>query len=560
MTSRLRAALISSAALVFLLSGLTEAGVIRSVRYSGAAAISDAELAKRSLLRTGEAYSDSLVSHEAARIDSLYFSIGFVGAQVSIDTSAAADGVDVLLVIREGEPARIGSVSVSGAELIGSADAAKRVRPLAGERFDPFALEESLRGLLMFYNESGYPYAQVWLTGFQYLPATNEVELTVSVSEGECSRIARVVFDGIAKTDSSIALRISRLEPGSMYGEKRVASATKYLRGSGYFESVGEARLERPSSGAVDVVISVREIERSNLFQGAIGFSRNEQGDYVLNGSIDLELRNIAGTGRRARFNWLNDGERYSKFALKFREPFLFSSMVSLDAELSQVIEDSVYMWNSGGLYAGIPLGPALSLVAGAAADRNVPSSGELLRSVRERFRVGVASAGPAEALAFSAFVEGAYRKSYFTENRSERDGELLYRVEGSAARGAWRNQSVFARFVAEAVHATGEIPLAELFPLGGATTLRGYREGQFRGERVVFANFEYRFGEGGWLFLFDDVGAYFRGGDGWTARNGAGFGLRSESPRGIVVLSFGVGEELSLEGTRIHISLIEKF
>jgi len=219
-----------------------------------------------------------------------------------------------------------------------------------------------------------------------------------------------------------------------------------------------------------------------------------------------------------------------------------------------------VYMWNSGGLYAGIPLGPALSLVAGAAADRNVPSSGELLRSVRERFRVGVASAGPAEALAFSAFVEGAYRKSYFTENRSERDGELLYRVEGSAARGAWRNQSVFARFVAEAVHATGEIPLAELFPLGGATTLRGYREGQFRGERVVFANFEYRFGEGGWLFLFDDVGAYFRGGDGWTARNGAGFGLRSESPRGIVVLSFGVGEELSLEGTRIHISLIEKF
>jgi outer membrane protein assembly factor BamA len=559
MTSRSKAALLSSAALVFMLSGPTEAEVIRSVRREGASAISAADLAKGSFLRAGAAYADSLASNEAARIDSLYFSIGFVGARVRVDTSAAADGVDVLLEIQEGEPTRVGAVSVSGTELIEAADAAKRVRPATGDRFDPFALEESLRALLMFYNESGYPYAQVWLTGFRYVPASNTVELAVSVSEGVRSRIGRVVFEGIAKTDSAVALRTSRLEPGSVYGEKRVANAAKYLRASGYFESVGEARLERPSGGAVDVVIPVRDIERSNLFQGAVGFSRKEGGDYVLNGSVALELRNIAGTGRRAHFDWLNNGERYSRFLLKYREPFLFSSMVSLDAELSQVIQDTVYMWNAGGLYAGVPIGAAVSLVAGFAADRNVPSAGDLLRSVRQRYRVGIASAGATD-LAFSAFVEGAYRKQYYAGNRSERDGELLYRVEGSAARGTWRNQSVYARLVAEAVHATGDIPLAELYPLGGATSLRGYRESQFRGERVAFVNLEYRFGEGGWLFLFDDVGGYYRREDGWTVKNGAGFGLRSQSPLGIVALSFGVGEELSLEGTRIHISLIEKF
>ncbi|MCX5754333.1 MAG: BamA/TamA family outer membrane protein, partial [Candidatus Krumholzibacteria bacterium] len=136
----------------------------------------------------------------------------------------------------------------------------------------------------------------------------------------------------------------------------------------------------------------------------------------------------------------------------------------------------------------------------------------------------------------------------------------VLYRVDGRAGKSTWGNQSAYARLVAEAVHSTGAIPLAELFPLGGATTLRGYRESQFRGERIVFANVEYRFGEGGWLFLFDDAGAFFRGGEGWTLKNGAGFGLRSQSPLGIVVLSFGVGEQLSLEGTRIHISLVEKF
>ena len=546
-------------AVILMLPGIASAGAIRAVRYSGCAAISDSELARQSVLRAGAEYSDSLASYEVVRIDSIYFSRGFIGVRVLVDTAASPEGVDVGIAIQEGEPARVGKVSVSGAELIGEADATRRVRPAAGERFDPFVLEESLRGLLAFYNESGHPYAQVWLTGFQYLPAANEVELTVSISEGERSRLSRVVFEGIAKTDSSVALRISRLKPGAMYGEKRVAEAQKYLRGAGYFESVGEARIERRSMGAVDVVIPVRDIERSNFFQGALGFAQREKGEYVLNGSVDLELRNIAGTGRGAHFGWLNDGARYSKLALKFKEPFLFSSMLSLDAELTQVIQDTSYMWNSGGLYFGIPLGPSTSIIAGAAADRNVPGSGDLLRSIRERFRIGVAN-GSSPDLSFAAFVEGAYRTSYFQENREERDGELLYRVEGRVTKSTRGNQSVFARLVAEAVHSTGEIPLAELIPFGGATTLRGYREGQFRGERIAFANLEYRFGEGGWLFLFDDAGAYFRGGEGWTMRNGAGFGLRSQSPLGIVALSFGVGEQLSLEGTRIHILLIEKF
>jgi outer membrane protein insertion porin family len=559
MTSRLRAALISSAAVVLMLPCISEAGVISSVRYAGCEAIPASALAKRSLLRAGIEYSDSLATREAVRIDSLYFASGFVGARVAVDTSAAPGGVEVRVEIREGEPSRVGRVSVSGAELMGDVEAAKRVRPSAGERFDPFVLEASLRGLLAFYNESGYPYAQVWLTGFRYDPASNEVELTVSISEGERSRIGRVLFEGIAKTDSSVALRTSRLEPGAVYAERRIAKARSFLLGSGYFDSVGVARIERASGGAVDVVIPVKEVERGNLFQGALGFSRRETGTYILNGSIDLELRNIAGTGRLAHFSWLNDGQRYSKLALKYREPFLFASMVSLDAELSQVIQDSTYMWNSGGLYLGLPVGTGTSIIAGAAADRNVPGSGDLLRSVRERFRLGVTSGLPPDP-AINAFVEGAYRTSYFRGNRAERDGELLYRVEASAARAAWGAQRIYGRIVAEAVHSAGAIPLAELFPLGGATTLRGYRESQFRGERVVFGNLEYRFGEGGWLFLFDDAGAFYRGGEGWTAKNGAGFGLRSQSPLGIVVLSFGVGEELSLEGTRIHISLVEKF
>ncbi len=103
-------------------------------------------------------------------------------------------------------------------------------------------------------------------------------------------------------------------------------------------------------------------------------------------------------------------------------------------------------------------------------------------------------------------------------------------------------------------------MPLAETYALGGANTLRGYREAQFRGEKIVWSSVEYRFGEGGLFFLFDDVGAFETRSEGWTFKNGLGFGLRADSPVGIVALSFGVGERLSLAETRLHVSLSERF
>lgn len=535
------------------------AGVIRATKFSGTGIISSAELERGSLLTPGSTYSDSLLSLEVSRIDSLYFSSGLLAAEVAVDTFLSEQGIDVRLSIREGEATRVGRISVSGAEFIGGREAVKRIRPAQGNQFNPSELGRSLAQLLQFCVESGYPFAQVWLTGFTYRKEVNEVELAISIAEGERAVVSRVVFEGITKTDSAVALRTTRLKLGSAYRERAIAAACDYLRASGLFEEVGVTSIGRRGTGTVDVVIPVKDIARANVFQGALGFSKKDQGGYVLNGAVELELRNIAGTGRAVRFNWLNNGERYSNLGLRFREPFLLSSPLSLDVELSQVIQDSVYQWHSGGLYVGFPIAPGMSLIGGAAADRNVPHEGELVRSIRERFRVGFVREH-ASVLNLALHIEGAYRKSYLTGNRSGKDGQLLYRFSSDASVPAFGEHSIFLRLVSEAVFSTGEVPLAEMFPLGGATSLRGHRENQFRGERIAYANVEYRIGAGGWVFVFDDVGAFWRRGEGWTMKNGAGFGLRAESPLGVVALSFGVGERLSLEGTLIHVSLAEKF
>lgn len=560
MISKWRVALIFDIVLVFLQTALAaEGGAIRTVEYSGSSLIPAKELREGTRLSSGTPFTLTLLGKELSRVDSLYFSRGMLGATVSVDTSAGEDGVDVHLNVSEGERTRIGKITIGGSSVSSRADVERLIGIEGGDPFDPSKIEASMRRVLGFYNRSGFPYAQVWLTGFVYRQEENEADLSFSMFEGEKSRISNVVFEGISKTDSSLALRTSRLRPGTFYSERKLAKALGYIRTAGYFNSVGEARLERRGAGEVEVVIPVEEITRNNLFQGAFGFSKKDAGDYILNGSARLELRNIAGKGRDALFSWLDNGERYSNIELGFTEPFLFSLPLHLKSEIRQVVQDTLYTLHSGGLYFRIPVGSELSLVAGAAGDRNVPGGGDLLRSVRQRYRLGLTGEGR-PGRRFDLYLEGAYKRNYLKGDRARSEGQLLYHVEGSVKRAVAASQSVYLRLVSEAVFSSREINIAERFALGGANTLRGYRENQFRGERIVYTNLEYWFGEEGALYLFDDIGAFYRRGEGWELKNGVGFGLRSSSNLGILSLSFGVGDRLSLEGTRIHIALQEAF
>jgi outer membrane protein assembly factor BamA len=559
MTSRWRLELTSSLAVVLLTASPVLAQEIRTVRFTAGGEVPRSAFADNSVLRSGVVLSDSLLNLETLRIDSLCFSYGKLAATVSIDTLEGPAGIDVLVSIDEGEHTRIGSVNISGSATAALERSTGILGVSEGDPFYPADLEAALRDLLAYYSASGYPYAQVWLIGFDYDRSANRVNLSISIFEGEMSTVSRVTFDGLTRTDSTFARRVCRVQTGSRYDEKKVAQGRAFLRAAGVFEQVGEAVVKQLERGSVDVVYPVKEMPRGNLFQGALGVTQKDGGDYVVSGAVDLELKHIAGRGRDAHLSWINNGERYSMLELSYHEPFLISSLLSLDAEVKQVVQDSIYVYHSAGLFFGYSLGPRFTVDVGASVDRNIPDFGELTRSIRQRYRLGVRVVGESR-FQLAVRLEGASRKSYFEDGSTDTNGQLLYRFESRVRIPFVYRTSLFWRAVSESVFSSREIHIAETYTLGGARTLRGYRESQFRGERIAYTNLEYWFGEEGALFLFDDVGAYYRSGEGWVVKNGLGFGLRSSSPFGMVSLSFGVGDQLSLGGTRIHISLMERF
>lgn len=579
MLSRWKAALISSAAAALMLAadadavdtgrqrrtvpagGLEEYAAagrkIAGVDWSSGAGFDTGYISRGTLLEEGAELSALLIAAEMSRIDSLMFAAGFAGAEADLDTSSAEEGVRLAVSIDPGGRSVIGSVSVSGSADYDAGSLGERFGIRAGEEFDPSTIGDAMRGILGELNSEGFPYAQVWLSGFEHDRESGSVDLSFAVYGGEESVVSSVVFDGLAKTDTSLAMRHSRIEPGRPYDERKVITAGRYLASSGLFSSVGEAEVLRESAGKVVVRIPVEEKSRASSVQGMFGFSRRPRGEYRTSGAVDVDLRNIGGTGRDASFEWIDDGEGFRTTSFEYAEPFVAGLPFHLESRLRQEVYDTLYDFTLAGGSIRYPASPSLELRTGVTRDSNVPAGGALERSTRWRFMLGAAiRSGRASA---ELEIEGAAR-SRESGGGEERDGQLLYSFDSDLNVPLFAGQSLHARAVLRGTFSSGGIPAAELYPLGGARSLRGYRENQFRGEKIGWLTLEYRFGGQSRFFIFDDAGFFRREGEGWTFKNGAGFGLRSSSALGTVELSFGVGERLSLEQTRIHIALIENF
>jgi outer membrane protein insertion porin family len=112
-------------------------------------------------------------------------------------------------------------------------------------------------------------------------------------------------------------------------------------------------------------------------------------------------------------------------------------------------------------------------------------------------------------------------------------------------------------------------IDISDLFRLGGATTLRGYREGQFLGTRLIWSNMEYRFlvAPRSFFYGFLDLGYIVQSdiaASGVSASEqskiGYGIGVRMDSGLGLIGVSFALGEGDTFSTSKIHIRLMNEF
>ncbi|MCU0412199.1 MAG: BamA/TamA family outer membrane protein, partial [Bacteroidetes bacterium] len=115
----------------------------------------------------------------------------------------------------------------------------------------------------------------------------------------------------------------------------------------------------------------------------------------------------------------------------------------------------------------------------------------------------------------------------------------------------------------------TPTLDVSDLDRVGGASTLRGYREGQFFATRFIWGSFEYRLlaGQRSFLYAFlDGASLAVPGGrilglsEQADTKFGYGVGIRVDSPVGLIGVSLALGAGDTFSTAKLHIRLINEF
>lgn len=444
-------------------------------------------------------------------------------------------------------------------------------------------------------DEKGHPFAK--LTVEQLIldrkPDSYYLKAEYNLDSGPRVRLAGITISGNETTQNSYIVRETRLKTGRLFSQNSFDSARRYLINTGLFEEVqpfGLIRLEDDYYALVEL-----KEGRYNSIDGAVGyFPAGDDEDGYWTGLVDLSFKNLFGSGRRFKIHW-QQPDRYSQdLALSYREPWLLGYPLDIEFGLDQSINAAAGYseWGDGAkvlsritaISAYYRFSEDIEIGAGVLNEESIPDSiaryvsgiphsltwgGTAVITFDGRDRPG----NPRSGYYYSTAAEVADKKNYVAPNSGipQSVRERKWSADLELAIPIWKTTILDLRVHGQKIDSEQEIlPISELYYLGGATSLRGYREMQFAGHTIAWSNLELRWilGRYSRLTLFTDLGYYARNlenGDGGIHMKEAwhlsyGTGIDFETGLGIIGIDYGIAQGDPPAAGKIHFRLKNEF
>ncbi len=482
-------------------------------------------------------------------------------------------GREVLtLRIDEGARYRLGTVSVRAGSVEDSARAAQVLGLKSGDPASPERIARALEAGAAELVRQGHAYAELGVRGWE--ADAGRLDLTIAALPGPKVTVSEVRIEGLTVTREDVARRVLRGLEGEYYDPAAAAAGRERLLRLGLFRDVRFDGLVSAGDWSRGRLLYSVDEPRYNAFEGAVG----AQGEGGVVGRVRVELGNLLGTGRSTSLRWESTGQQRSNIAAYYREPMVLGALLGADLMLEHEVRDSTYTrtrWG-GGLHWTATARQVLE--AGFDVERVVQTAGNVSESRLENVRFAVERAVWDDAAApRSGYRTRVAAAQVFKRERLRPTGSSTARASAVQAwidllrpltprSGTSLELSGAGRFSSESVLST-----YERWSLGGAATLRGFDEDQFRVDRYALSRFEWRLSAGGHqqhAYLFWDHAwtwtrqAVAAGGDAVETQHldGVGGGLRLETRAGRIGMAYGleVGRP-PLEG-KIHVQLVSAF
>lgn len=417
--------------------------------------------------------------------------------------------------------------------------------------------------------------------------------------------IENINLRGNTKTKNYVIMRELRMKKGEIFNRNTASRSIQRVYNTGYFEDVN-VRLLPGEKSKQDVIVEIDVVEQKT---GSVTIGAGYSDSDGLVGILGLSETNLRGTGDKANISWQFGGNTHSNknYIFSYTHPYLNDagdsigfSIYDRESEYDDYNEkgNSVAEYDRRTKGFDVTYGRVRSeyvsdyLTLGTKNSKYTDyDSGADYRAWRD---------GGGDRYMRWGGNENEYR--HYLDNNFGRTNSIIWshvfdnrdnvydptKGKRLSFTGTWAGHGLggdfdYFKFVAEnrlyykvgrahviAVRlmggiASGDMPYNDLFTLGGADTLRGYEDDEFRGNKMYAATLEYRYPIAKKIqgVLFTDMGNAWGGVEHipWYKENNkihysGGIGFRITTPIGPIRLDYGVGSD----GGKFHFSFGGKF
>lgn len=442
--------------------------------------------------------------------------------------------------------------------------------------------------LLQYYENHGYPFAQVFLDS---LEIGTKLSAHLKVKQNGLVIIDSVTIHSEATLPESYLHNYIGIKPGDLYNEKLIREVPTRLK------EIPFVKQTRPPATAFtdeETILNLFvEKQKASSFNGIVGFLPDEAtGDILITGDVKLVLQNGLNAGELIRLNWRRLETNTQDLQVQAHYPFIGATPLGGEANVKLYRKDTTFaeqnirlglqyalsrgnffrvFWEgySSNLISTQQYEGSLSLPANADMRKRLYGVGLTAFKLNYKFN-------PRSGYTFDINFSSGNKQILQNPNL---DATLYDSVEVSTNQFflAGNGQFFIPLFKQSTIMVGGQggwlindqLFANELFRIGGLQTLRGFDEESILASAYGILTAEYRIllEENSYFFVFAD-GAF------WEAdlpnsydRDtpiGFGTGISFETKAGIFTLNYALGRQrnnpIDLRTNKIHFGFVSLF
>lgn len=536
-------------------------------------------------LKTGASFTEEGVVKDCRTI----YMTGFY-ASVTPEITEKENGVIVNYRVKENPAFK--QVEVHGTSKLDVQQLPAVLGLRLGERVNMKTVGNNLHIIDEQYKKMGYLLFAV--TG---IDLTEDGVLHLTFNEGI---VEKIKVKGNKRTKAYVIEREIRQGIGEPLNKPLVDRSVQRLYNLGIFDDVDVQVQPGHNPQQVELIVTVEEANTATV---GVGTTYSHSDGFV--GQFTIGDKNFLGTGDNIQLRWEFGGEDNKNYDLSYTHPYLDNKGTTMSVNLYDNTRESAEYSRGAHEIARFDKRSVGQEITFSRADSEYTYNSIRIKNRKDSYKKPISGYS-------RQYFEDSYNDEYYArygkhttadERRKENFGttrsitfsrvydnrdnvqdphkgkrnEISFEWAGFGGDFNFRKLSFDQRYYWSAGekgkhtlafdfgagYAWGDMPLSQRFYMGGGSTLRGYEDGQFRGNSMLRASLEYRVP----VAKKFSVLAFLDSGYAWDKRDesafdlkkmqfGYGIGVRVHTPLGPVKLDYGFGKnEHGSRRGRFHFS-----